>query len=179
MKFPKRRQEIVTPTSERIAKGQVQIASGPVKSETGDFSIPYIAVDLLDGLFERRVITADEKLAGERFRKWFRLAQLEQLKASDLERPIVDGGVPTREISFQAEHARRQIAKAIRWLGGFSSSAGSVLWHVVGLDYSLRRWNRDHGGSLRNVGDPGSSALLAAALERLARMPWRGPEERS
>lgn len=162
------------PTEERKRHGPIERAEGPVKSGRGEYVAPFVVIDVLDRMEMSGLIDADEKRAGERFRKWFRIAQLDQLRAGDMGRPIVDGGSKIPEVSFRAEYARNQIAKAIRWVGGSQSSQASCLWHVLGLEQSMRSWSREHPRKITHLN---ASGVLAAALERLARMPWRGPDE--
>jgi hypothetical protein len=169
--------EAIVPTPERFTHGQIQQAKGPVKSDPGDYGAPHVAVDILESLLLRNSITKDEKLAGDRFRAWFQLAQLDTLKASDPSRVVVSGILADREPPFRVEQARNQVDKAIRWLGGLESSAGSCVWNVLGLDQSLRRWHSETSLSSRNLTRSSSTAILIMALERLARMPWRGPFE--
>jgi hypothetical protein len=168
------------PTLERQVHGKVQLASGPVKADTGDFGIPYQATDLLADMQERGTITDQEKLAGDRFRAWFCIGKLDGLCAADMAKPIVDGGGRVPDVQFRAEYARSEIDRAIRWVGGRDSPSGSCLWHIVGLDESLRGWSELQRHNSRNINHINASGILVVALEKLARMPWRGPwEEKS
>jgi hypothetical protein len=42
-------------------------------------------------------------------------------------------------------HGRRRVHEAMRALGGISSPAGSCVWHVVGLQRSVREWAMRQG----------------------------------
>jgi hypothetical protein len=127
---------------------------------------------------ERRgVINSDEHLAGSRFREWFMISAFDGLRASDLNRPRVDGGGKQQlEPTVRAEMARREIARAIRFLDVCGPLATSCVWHVIGLDESLREWAHTR---TRNISHQNASGILTVALERLARMPWAGPAEKS
>jgi hypothetical protein len=92
-------------------------------------------------------------------------------------RPYVDGGGAAPEIEPRNERARTEISKAIRWLGGMGTSECSCLWHVIGLDQSLRKWAIEQSETVRRLDHKGASVVLAIALEKLAHMPWRGPHE--
>lgn len=171
--------ESITPTPERAIRGQIERTERPVIPTPGDYESPYIAIDILEALLRRGAITAEEKRAGERFRAWFMLAQLDALRAADFARPYVDGGRAFTEP--QNDRARREIDKAIRWLGGRGSWQASCMWHVVGLDQSIRQWTQEQSKTAQNariMSRQDGSGVLIAALETLARMPWIGPNER-
>ena len=57
------------------------------------------------------------------------------------------------------ERARRQVARAIRALGGAGSVAASCAWHVLGLEWSLREWSQK---ALRGKVDQAAGVLVAA-----------------
>ncbi len=158
--------------------GPVERLQRPVISDAGEYGLPHIAVDILIRLESAGAITQEERLGGERFREWFRLAHLDELRAADMARPFVDGGGAAPEQSFQAEHARNQINRAIRWVGGIESLSGGCLWSIIGLDQSFRKWANDQRSS-RNISHLNARGALVVALERLSRMPWRGPFEES
>jgi hypothetical protein len=167
--------DLISPTPERMRRGSVALLERQIeRRDETEFGIPHIAIDLLVRMEGNNRINRDERVAGERFRDWFRLAQLDSLKAADMARPYVDGGGAIPELEPHNERARNEITRAIRWVGGIGSSAGSCLWHVIGLDESLRKWAILQSRSLDHKG---AAVILAIALERLARMPWRGPHE--
>ncbi len=164
-------QHNIAPTPERYAKGSIGRLHRPIIHD-GTYDPPYIAGDLLGSLLARGAITKEEAVAGQRFRAWFRLGQLDALRAADWSRPFVSGGKRAPELSVSSERARREIGKAIRWVGGASSSPGSCLWHVIGLDESLRAWV---ASSSRRFHQAGATGVLVVTLETLARMPWTAP----
>jgi hypothetical protein len=49
-------------------------------------------------------------------------------------------------------------------LGGISSPAGSCVWHVVGLQRSLREWAIRQGWGGRSVRQEQAQGMLVAAL---------------
>ena len=53
---------------------------------------------------------------------------------------------------------------AIMALGGFESAAGSCVWHVVGLECSVREWALRQGWGGRSVGHAQAQGMLVAAL---------------
>jgi len=166
---------------ERLRHGAEQLDRPIIDYGTGqDYTPPSRSIDILESLLRRKAITADEKLSGERFYLWFRLAELEQLRAADIARPYIDGAGAIPELSPRNERARKDISKAIRYVGGIGSVHGSCLWHVIGLDQSLRRWCQEQAktSSGRILHHGGAAGVLVSALERLSRMPWAGPNER-
>jgi hypothetical protein len=53
-------------------------------------------------------------------------------------------------------------------LGGISSPAGSCVWHVVGLQRSVREWAIRQGWNGRSVDQKQAQGILVAALGMLA-----------
>src|SRR5215470_4469683 len=104
-------EDIAVPTPERAARGDVERAERPVISEPGEYTPPHIVVTLLADMQRRGTISEDERLAGERFATWFRLAEMDQLRAADMARPYVDGGGKILGLSSKAERAREEISK--------------------------------------------------------------------
>jgi hypothetical protein len=178
--------ERIEPTPERLIRGDIERAERAIISDDGEFTPPHIVVGILVKLERQRSIGADERLAGERFATWFRIAALDELRAADWARPYVDGGGRIAELSSRNQKARKEIDKAIRFVGGKGSTAGSCLWHVIGLEQSIRAWalgssNADQPklGKVRYMHHAAATGVLISALERLARMPWVGPFEKN
>ena len=170
-------QRNTAPTPERYAKGAIERLDRPIIHD-GTYEPPYVAVDLLGALLARGSITKKEVVAGHRFRAWFQLSQLDALQAADWSRPFVSGGKRVPELSVSSERARREIDKAIRWVGGVGSISGSCLWYVIGLDQSLRSWAvEQREATSRRVHQAAATGVLVVALETLARMPWKAPKK--
>jgi hypothetical protein len=64
-------------------------------------------------------------------------------------------------------------------LGGFSSPAGSCVWHVVGLQRSVREWAIGQGWGGRAVRQEQAQGILVAALGMLARHSGYGEARRA
>jgi len=64
--------------------------------------------------------------------------------------------------------ARRRVDQAMQALGGISSPAGSCVWHVVGLQRSVREWAIRRGWGGRPVRQEQAQGILVAALGVLA-----------
>jgi hypothetical protein len=58
--------------------------------------------------------------------------------------------------------------EALQAFGGLSSPAGSCLWHVVGLQRSVREWAIRQGWCGRPVEQKQATGILVAALGMLA-----------
>ena len=126
----------------------------------GQVSAPWRAVPLLEAMERRGVITRDMREAGEAFHALFRLAQLDGLRSASLFRA---GGSGSFGVNGN-ERARKATAEAIAAMGGSSAPAASCVWHVLGLEWSLRRWTCEfRRGSVNEA-----SGILVAALGVLA-----------
>jgi hypothetical protein len=64
---------------------------------------------------------------------------------------------------------RRRVHAALQALGGINSPAGSCVWHVVGLQQSVRAWAMRQGWSGRPIRQEQAQGILIAALGVLAR----------
>jgi hypothetical protein len=64
--------------------------------------------------------------------------------------------------------ARRRVGSALDALGGLGSPAGSCVWHVVGLQRSIREWAMRQGWGGRPVRVEPAQGILVAALGVLA-----------
>jgi hypothetical protein len=151
--------------------GALSRAERPIADADGGIGRPWRRVDLLDGLAASGRINAEMREAGDAFRRQFRLAALDPLKARGFE-PAAGAsrdGEPAR-----AETARRAIAAALTALGGAASPAGSCAWHVLGAELSLRAWALRRGWNGRQLRQEEASGILIAALAVLAAHWSRG-----
>jgi hypothetical protein len=60
--------------------------------------------------------------------------------------------------------ARERVARALDALGGHGSPAGSCVWHVVGMQTSIREWALRQGWGGRPVRQESAQGILVAAL---------------
>ena len=60
--------------------------------------------------------------------------------------------------------ARERVARALDALGGHGSPAGSCVWHVVGMQTSVREWALRQGWGGRPVRQESAQGILVAAL---------------
>ena len=75
-------------------------------------------------------------------------------------------------------HTRRRVHEAMQALGGISSPAGSCIWHVVGLQRSVREWAIRQGWGGRPVRQEQAQGILVAALGVLVSCHGRGERRR-
>ena len=131
----------IEPTPERQARGKIVRISPrtPILDSRDALSRPYRALDILQRLEARGVITPEMAKAGARFHRIFRKAQLDYLHAPDLSR-IPMRGKRREEESDSVDKCRELISKRIFLLGGFAEIGGSCAWHVLGCEMSLREW---------------------------------------
>jgi hypothetical protein len=93
--------------------------------------------------------------AAKDFEASFILAQLDRLRAVPILRVPGTGREP--DLSERQLHARCRVHEAMESLGGIGSPAGSCIWHVVGLQRSVREWAMRRGWG-RASGTPGAGA---------------------
>jgi hypothetical protein len=82
-------------------------------------------------------------------------------RAADLGLPLV----PRPRTGAHCAHRRGPARHAS---GGISSPAGSCVWHVVGLQRSVREWAMRQGWGGRPVDHKAAAGILIAALGVLA-----------
>jgi hypothetical protein len=104
--------------------------------------------------------------AARDFQAAFIVAQLDPLRAIPILRVPGTGREP--ELGPRQLHARRRVHAAMEALGGISSPAGSCVWHVVGLQRSVREWAMRQGWGGRPVRHEQAQGILVAALGMLA-----------
>jgi hypothetical protein len=159
------REDLAKPSKWRLQHGGFE---GPVRAadpETGSPVEHRRAVDTVGLMLANDTITPVMHDAAVVFRTKFRAAALDDLQPMAWDR--VPGGSGDGMTERQAS-ARRHVAEAMEALGGFGSAAGSAVWHVVGLECSVREWAQRQGWGGRPVGAPQAQGMLVAALCVLA-----------
>lgn len=104
--------------------------------------------------------------AAKDFQAAFIIAQLDPLRALPILRVPGTGHEP--ETAERQVDARRQVHQAMEALGGIRSPAGSCVWHVVGLQRSVREWAMRQGWAGRAIDQKEAKGILVAALGVLA-----------
>jgi hypothetical protein len=161
------RDDIVSPTAERRQHGPVERLSRQIADAGGAVARPYRAVDTLAVMERRGSITAGMRKAGEHFRHLFRLAGLDPLHAASFVRVRVSTGARGDDPTERILAAKEKLWRAICAVGGLASAGGACLWHVVGLEQTLKEWAIEHAWNGRPIGEERSSGILIAALGAL------------
>jgi hypothetical protein len=123
-------------------------------------------VDTLGKMLRAGTITQEMHDAARDFQASFIIAQLDPLRALPLAR--VTGTGHELDISERQLDARRRVHEAMDVLGGMSSPAGSCIWHVAGLQCSVREWALRLGWCGRLMRQEQAQGILVAALGVLA-----------
>ena len=143
----------------------VERLSRPIADEYGAPGRPFRAVDTLAAMEWRGRITAGMRAAGDDFRETFRRAHLDPLRAQKLER--TGGSSKTADPHFKIEAARERVWQTITALGGLRSAPGSCLWHVVGLEETIRHWAMLQEWRRKRLDVETASGILIATLGML------------
>jgi hypothetical protein len=123
-------------------------------------------VDTLGKMLRAGTISHEMHDAARAFQADFTIANLDPIRARPLLRVSGSGHEPC--LSERQIDARRRVHAAMEALGGINSPAGSCIWHVVGLDWSVREWAMRQGWSGRPVRQELAQGILVAALGTLA-----------
>ena len=132
----------------------------------GKIVVHHRLVDTLARMLKSGTIDQAMHDAGRDFQAAFILAQLDPLRALPILRVPGTGREP--DLNERQLHARWRVHKALQALGGLSSPAGSCVWHVVGLQRSVREWAVRQGWRGRPVRQEQAQGILVAALGMLA-----------
>lgn len=92
----------------------------------------------------------------------FAIAQFDTIACMSLDR--IPGSRNAADPTDAQLDARRRVASAIDALGGLGSPAGGCVWHVVGLQCSIREWAMRQGWGGRPIGEKQAPGILVAAL---------------
>ena len=103
--------------------------------------------------------------AARDFESPFIVANLDPLRALPIFRIPGTGRDP--DLNDRQLHARRRVHKSLKALGGISSPAGSCVWHVVGLQRSVREWAIRQSWGRYPVRQEQVQGILIAALGML------------
>jgi Domain of unknown function (DUF6456) len=151
----------------RLLPAPISAIRGAVGSEAdGRTSDRRHTADNLSRMLEAGTISPDMYEAGRSFQTDFALAALDPLRARSMVLPVGRGGA--RELTDRQWDARRRVHRALGALGGMASPAGSCVWHVVGLQRSVREWALGQRWGDRLVRPDQAQGVLVAALGVLA-----------
>jgi hypothetical protein len=136
------------------------------KDPDGRIVVHHRTVDSLGKMLRSGTITEEMHDAARDFQARFIIANLDPLRAMPVWRVRGAGREP--DLNERQLDARRRVHKAMRVLGGISSPAGSCVWHVVGMQRSVREWAIRQGWAGRPVRQEQAQGILVAALGVLA-----------
>ena len=132
----------------------------------GAIVIHHRTVDSLSRMLRAGTISQEMHDAARDFQASFTIAQLDPLRALPVAR--VTGTGHELDLSERQIDARRRVHEVMDVLGGMSSPAGSCIWHVAGLQCSVREWAFRLGWCGRLVRQEQAQGILVAALGVLA-----------
>ena len=147
------------------------------KDPDGRIVYHHRTVDTLGKMLRAGTITQEMHDAAKDFQASFIVAQLDPLRAVPIMRVPGTGREP--ELNVRQIHARDRVHKTLEALGGISSPAGSCVWHVVGLQRSVREWAIRQGWGGRPVRQEQAQGILVAALGVLAAYAGYGEAKRA
>jgi hypothetical protein len=136
------------------------------KDPDGRIVYHHRTVDSLGKMLRAGTITPEMYDAAKDFEAAFIVANLDPLRALPILRVPGTGRDP--DLNDRQLHARRGVHEALQALGGISSPAGSCVWHVVGMQRSVREWAIRQGWGGRPVRQEQALGILVAALGVLA-----------
>jgi hypothetical protein len=136
------------------------------KDPDGRIVYHHRTVDTLGKMLRAGTITPEMHDAAKDFQAAFIVANLDPLRALPILR--VPGAGREPDLNERQLHARRRVHKTLEALGGISSPAGSCVWHVVGLQHSVREWALRQGWGGKPVRQEQAQGMLVAALGVLA-----------
>jgi hypothetical protein len=132
----------------------------------GRIVVHHRTVDTLGKMLKAGTITPEMHDAAKDFQAAFIVANLDSLRALPILRVPGTGRAP--DLNERQLHARDRVHKALEALGGVSSPAGSCVWHVVGMQRSVREWAMRQGWGGKSVRQEQAQGILVAALGMLA-----------
>ena len=147
------------------------------KDPEGRIVVHHRTVDTLGKMLKGGTIDQVMHDAAKDFQAAFIVANLDPLRALPILRVPGTGRAP--DLNDRQLHARRRVHKALEALGGIGSPAGSCVWHVVGLQRSVREWAIRQGWGGRPVRQEQAQGILVAALGMLAAQVGYGEARRA
>ena len=128
-------------------------------------------VDTLGLMLRSRAINPAMHAAGRDFQAAFTIACFDSMPRVNLTL-MARSPSPAHDVYNLSDRqiaARERVARADDALGGHGSPAGSCVWHVVGMQTSVREWALRQGWGGRPVRQESAQGILVAALGVLAK----------
>lgn len=159
-------------SSRSKARNPAEDAALPTRQRHGDLLVPVFeadpdgrpvvhhrVVDTIGRMLRNDRISLEMHDAARDFAATFTIAQLDTIACMSLDR--ISGSRSAADLTDAQLDARRRVADA---LGGLGSPAGGCVWHVVGLQCSIREWAMRQGWGGRPIGEKQAHGILVAAL---------------
>lgn len=166
-------------TQERLQHGEVIREAAAFQDDLGKLSQPFRSIDILErwSRGDPPVISSAMRVAGEDFRRLFRLARVDCLHAQSLD-PRVDHKVGDMMLTGP-QYAIDHISRVLARLGGHDSPLASCVWYVLGEGYTLREWVTHRCWAGRYVDEQSARMALIGALNVMASSSGEGPRNRT
>ena len=119
-------------------------------------------IDTLGRMRRFGSITPSMYNAARDFQAQFTIAALDTLRGASLVK--ISGGGHAADLTDRQVAAHEKVLRAMDVLGGINSPAGSCVWHVVGLEYSISQWATRQGWGGRLVRRESARGILIAGL---------------
>jgi Domain of unknown function (DUF6456) len=128
-------------------------------------------VDTLGIMLESGAITSGMHTAARDFQAAFTIACFDSMRSVNLTSTVRSPSKANDvwDLSDSQLAARERVARALDALGGHGSPAGSCVWHVIGMQTSMREWALRQGWGGRPVRQESAQGILVAALGVLAK----------
>lgn len=149
-------------TQERRRRGDVERLPFAIADEAGRPARPYRVVDTLAAMLRKGTISGPMRQAADDFHALFVTASLDPLRAPDLNR--MRQGFREDPLTLRQAEARTKIWQALQALGGIASPSGSCVWHVVGLEWTVKDWALREGWGGRPLSQETASGILVGSL---------------
>ena len=157
-------EDLSKPSKWRLQHGGFDEGVRGTDPDTGTPILHRRAVDSLGVLLANGSITPHMHEAGELFRAVFQRAALDRVRTMPMIR--IPGGRADL-VSESQTVARERVARAMTHLGGFGSPSGSIAWHVLGLEHSVRDWALRQGWNGRALNPAQAQGILLGTLGML------------
>jgi len=145
--------------------GPLQLEEVREVDPDGRIVVHHRTVDTLGKMLRAGTITQEMHEAARTFQADFAVASLDPIRATPTLRVPGIGREP--DLNERQLDARRRVHAAMEALGGINSPAGSCVWHVVGLQRSVREWAVRQGWNGRPLRQERAQGILVAALGML------------
>jgi hypothetical protein len=125
-------------------------------------------VDTFGRMREAGTITPEMHDAARNFQTAFTIACLDNMPKASLVLVHAPGTNGRSDFTDAQVAAREKVSRALDALGGISSPGGSAIWHIVGMQCSIREWALRQGWCGKPIKHEHAQGMLVAALGVLA-----------